>query len=207
MVHHSSTQVVCRGFRQSADFGKGIGSLCTANQRARILQKLAAENYEHVYTFQKVLQDVEKSNLSIFDDGNRLWNVDETVVDAGYDEHVKKLSSSDSNHGGFRAETASSGKGKHVTALIYATAYGIFLPPFFVVIGKCVMTSWTDAVMRNPLLPIDNELYSARLIYIYICWVVAERGRYCCLRERINEDGCSSYVYSTLQRERAQVCK
>lgn len=58
---------------------------------------------------------------------------------------------SNSKHAGFVSQTTGSGEGRHVTAVIAVSAAGHKAPPFFIVQGKNVISSWFSHL--------DNDVY------------------------------------------------
>ena len=52
------------------------------------LAKVKGENYEHVDTFFRILEGVEHDIPGILQNGDRLWNMDETAVDTEYGKNA-----------------------------------------------------------------------------------------------------------------------
>lgn len=105
--------------------------------------KLDAEDVTHVKTLKTMLETVFRGHPDIKDDPSRVWNLDETQVSGEYGEKVKVFGPASSCHGGFRSSKGR-GTGKHLTALVIASAAGEVLPPFFVFEGKNSMTRWFE---------------------------------------------------------------
>lgn len=103
--------------------------------------KLAAESYEHVKTFATALKSVAAANPGIFNDPDRLWNMDETEIDASNGKVTKVFGSSQTNRGGFR-KSLKTGSGRHMTLVVAISASGRKAPPLFIIAGTNVMSSW-----------------------------------------------------------------
>lgn len=96
------------------------------------------------------MEDINARFPGIVDEGDRIWNLDETNVDPEFGRRVKVLCDSSSHHGGSRP--ASTGTGRHVTAVVAASASGRVCPPFFLVQGKQVISNWFQ--------PLQAHMYS-----------------------------------------------
>lgn len=79
----------------------------------------------------------------IFDNFDRLWNLDETQISAENGRSRKVFTNSNSSHRGFVAQNCS-GKSKHVTSIVAVSAGGKIAPPFIVIEGRNVMKSWFE---------------------------------------------------------------
>eukprot|EP00171_Calliarthron_tuberculosum_P002548 IDg2548t1 len=106
--------------------------------------KLRGENFSHVQTYATALRQVVVHNPGIYDDENRVYNLDETHVDGEFGHRVKVFGSSRTHQGGFRVSAAKGGSGKHVTAVVVTSASGRKLPPFLVFAGKNTMSGWFE---------------------------------------------------------------
>lgn len=140
-----------RGFKNGIPTGDVIRSFRARNRDITLRTfenkenaKLKGENYEDVKTYADALERIAAANDGIFDSGDRFWNLDETKVDGEFGHKTKVFGSSGTHHGGFRASATSAGSGKHLTAVVVASASGRKLPPFFVFAGKNVMSNWFD---------------------------------------------------------------
>lgn len=109
--------------------------------------KLKAENHEHVMTFAEQLRAVEQRHPGIFTDPDRLWNMDETHVDGEFGKRRKGFTDARSHHGGFMS--VQKGSGKHMTALLTASASGKLAPLFAIAAGKKVMQAWTEPLSKT----------------------------------------------------------
>lgn len=115
--------------------------------------KQNAENFVHVQSFEQRLREVGKRHPGIFDDPNRLWNMDETQVDGEFGHRRKSFSSASSNHGGY--SVVRKGSGKHLTAILNVSASGQLAPLFAIAAGKSVMVSWTRPLPKVSF--VDDE--------------------------------------------------
>ena len=106
--------------------------------------KLKGESYEHVQRYFEVLKDIEAKHPGILQDGNRIWNMDETAVDSTFGQKRKVFGPSNTHHGGFVASAKTAGAGKHITCVVAVSASGKKAPPFFIVSGKNVMSNWVE---------------------------------------------------------------
>lgn len=79
-----------------------------------------------------------------------MWNLDETNVDPDLGKKIKVLCDSSTHHGGSRP--AGGGSGRHVTAVVAASASGKVCPPVFIIQGKQVMSNWFQ--------PLEMALYT-----------------------------------------------
>lgn len=112
--------------------------------------KLNAERFDHVQTFETALKKVGEINPGIFDNPERLWNMDETKVSAEFGQRQKVFGSSDTHHGGSRANNG--GKcGKHITAVLAVSASGRKVPPVFIISGKNVMKNWFHGLSHQQI--------------------------------------------------------
>ena len=104
--------------------------------------KLRAENLDHVATFTRALQNVEKDHPTIFNNSDKLWNLDETEICADTGRKIKVFGSSSTHHGGSRAQHGRAGR--HVTAVMCCSASGKICPPTFIISGVNIMRSWFE---------------------------------------------------------------
>ena len=110
--------------------------------------KLHDENYGHVYTFVQVLKAVQSEFPGIYFEPDRLWNMDETSVSTEFGEKEKVFGASDTHHGGFRS-ISSNRSNKHITAVVAVFASGRKTPPFFIMTGKNLMSSWFQPLTKD----------------------------------------------------------
>ena len=103
---------------------------------------LRGENFDHVNTYATVLKNVLSDYPGIFDNGDYVWNMDETQVDGEFGERKKVYSPADTHHGGFIATKKHAGDGRHVTVVMAVSASAKKAPPFFIVEGKRNMSNW-----------------------------------------------------------------
>lgn len=111
--------------------------------------KLRAENRDHVGTFFIALKQIEILHPGLVKDPDRVWNVDETKVDATEAGFRKAFCASSGHHGGFSATSSTSGVDKHITAVVAVSASGRKSTPFFIVAGQRHMSKWTDALLNT----------------------------------------------------------
>lgn len=98
------------------------------NYESKDLAKLKGECFEHVDPFLDIVSMIGEKHAGLLSDGDRIWNLDETAVDPELGKKLKVFSDASSHHGGSRV--ACSGSGRHVTAVIAASASGRVCPPF-----------------------------------------------------------------------------
>lgn len=79
----------------------------------------------------------------MFKDPIKIWNLDETAVNAAYASRARVFSCVRSNLGGRRHNNKDSGN--HVSAVISASDSGFFAPLCFMAAGKEAMLSWKKA--------------------------------------------------------------
>lgn len=77
------------------------------------------------------MQSVEKTYSGIIDDEERVWNFDETPVDATKSRDQKAYNSSSSHHGGVLGSKTTKSMEKHVTAVIVVFRSGRKVPLFY----------------------------------------------------------------------------
>ena len=77
------------------------------------LVKRKGEKFGHCKTYEAALRMLEEKHPGIFNGPLRLWNMDETAVNADYRKKNKVFSPAESNHGGFRVSTIGSGGEAH----------------------------------------------------------------------------------------------
>ena len=106
--------------------------------------KLKGESFWHVQRYFDVLKQIESKYPGILEDGDRIWNVDETAVDSTFGKKRKVFGPSNSHHGGFVASAKTAGAGKHIRCVVAVSASRRKAPPFFIVAGKHVMSNWVD---------------------------------------------------------------
>lgn len=109
----------------------------------------------------------------MFSDPNRIWNLEETAVKAAYGKRVRVFTSARTNLGGQLHNIKDNEA--HVTAVITASASGLFAPPLFVATRKKVMPSWRKRIdpadahkipqslrwmSEKDWLPIDTNIYT-----------------------------------------------
>lgn len=111
--------------------------------------KLAAESYEHVESFFKILDDIQTKHHGILQDPRRVWNMDETAVDCTLGKWLRGFTSATTKNGGHRSVKSTYGMSKHITAVIAANATGILTPPFFIVAGKRKNSDWWSPVISS----------------------------------------------------------
>ena len=90
--------------------------------------KQKAENYSHVETFAQQLKLVQQRHPDIFEDLDRLINLDETHVDGEFGCRYKVFGSATTQHGGSIANKKRSGK--HLTAIIHRCGIRKISSPF-----------------------------------------------------------------------------
>lgn len=111
--------------------------------------KIKGENYEHVKTLARELQKVGQDHPGIFDDPDRVWNMDETKVDAQFGIRERTFVGKNSRRGGFQVGSKKSNK--HITAVIAGSASGRVAPLFVIAAGKKLMKKWYE--------PLDSTIY------------------------------------------------
>ena len=100
------------------------------NKVNKEISKQRGESFDHVKTFEGVLQNIFENNPEIARDPNKIWNMDETGIDCEFGQKEKVASSSSSNHSGSRISADGSGTGVHVTCVVAVSASGLRCPPF-----------------------------------------------------------------------------
>ena len=90
-----------------------------------------------------MLRRFEVSNPGLLKDPDRVWNMDETSIDAEHGKREKVYGSSSTHHGGFRNSDNSKGSGRHVTAVIVVS------PPFLVISRKRKYADWFEPLPRD----------------------------------------------------------
>lgn len=95
---------------------------------------MKGEDTDHVKSYVRALKQVGEANPGLFADPSRIWNMDETEVSGEFGEHERVFGPSSTCHAGFKASEGR-GTGKHLTAVIIASAAGHVLPPFFYIRG------------------------------------------------------------------------
>lgn len=89
----------------------------------KTLAKLRAESYDHVNSYAVSLKAVDCANSGIFDEPERMCNVDEKPASADFGPKIKVFYPAKSNHAGAVAQNG--GKpSKQVTALVAVSASG-----------------------------------------------------------------------------------
>ena len=81
------------------------------------------------------MRQVEKDFPDVFEDGNRVWNMDKTKVEGTLGKKVKRFVSSSTHHGEI-VTSRENRDGKHVTSVICVSASGKSKPPLFIVARK-----------------------------------------------------------------------
>lgn len=119
-------------------------ALRTTENKASV--KLKGEQYHHVEGYFRELHRINNRFPGILNDGDRVWNMDESAAETEFGKKTKSFASSRTHHGGSCSAKSSVGPGKHVTALIVASASGHKAPPFFFVAGCQVMKHWIDPI-------------------------------------------------------------
>jgi len=71
-------------------------------------------------------------------------------VSCEYGKKTKVFGAADTHHGGFAACHASK-MNKHINAIIAVSASGLKAPPFFIVAGKNVMSSWLEPLKKDDI--------------------------------------------------------
>ena len=134
--------------------------------------KLHAESVSHVQPFFDIINNVGRKTPEMLNNPNRIWNVDETDVDATYGKREKVFTCSKSNHGGFVACSTNKASQKHITAVICVSASGLKTPPFFIVAGKRINERWFDAVKGSP----NDQISGVCARYAVPGWFPDEEG-------------------------------
>lgn len=93
----------------------------------------------------------------MFEDPSRIWDLDETALNAKYSRRARVLTKARSNLVGRRHKIKD--RGIHVAAGIAASASDLFASVFFVA-GKKVLPSWKKPINKtqNPRLPENLHL-------------------------------------------------
>ena len=79
-------------------------------------EKLKAESREHFQTFLTALKNVDRPHPGLLSDPDRIWNFDETAVDATNGNSEKVFCSAASHHGGFAASSGANGPKTHYSS-------------------------------------------------------------------------------------------
>ena len=127
------------------------------------VSKLYAERRSHVSTLKTPFEMISAQHPGIFEDANRLWNLDKTEVSAENAMVKKVYSSTSSDHGGF-LETNGTGSAKHVTAVVAVSASGKTALPFLIVEGKNVMASWFKPLRYEELQGVSKKMNGKQII-------------------------------------------
>lgn len=112
--------------------------------------KLLGENFNHVKSCFDILTSIAAKYPGILQDADCIWNMDETKVDFTFGTRRKAFGASNSHHGVFTAATNTTA-GKHMTAVVAVSASGRRGPPFFIVAGTHVLSSWLKPLSKNHL--------------------------------------------------------
>lgn len=137
--------------------------LTLRNYEAKDKAKPKGERFEHVEPFYAIVEKIGSEHYGLLTNVDLIWNIDETKVDAEYGKRVKVFSDANSHRGGSRA--AAGGSGRHVTAVVAASASGRVCPPFFIVEGKNVMSSWFEPLDATQYkgLPVEVREHTTRV--------------------------------------------
>jgi len=110
------------------------------------LAKLLAENPQHAASLKVALESVRADFPDIYDDPNRIWNMDETSIDGS--GNVRKIfcASAGSNTGSRVDGDATNGK--HVTCVVTTSASGLKIPPFFIIEGSILMKKFFEPLVK-----------------------------------------------------------
>ena len=134
--------------------------------------KLQAESLSNVQPIFDIINNIGRKNPEILNNPNRIWNLDETAVDATYGKREKVFTSSKNNEGGFIACSTNKASQKHITAVICVSASGLKTPPFFIVAGKRINERWFDAVQGSP----NDQISGVYVPYAVPGWFPDEQG-------------------------------
>lgn len=85
----------------------------------------------------------------VLTDPNRIWNLDETAVDATFGKKENVFTSASSHHGGYKSCSTSYAAPKHITAVVCVSASGLKVPPFFIVQGKRINERWFEPLQGS----------------------------------------------------------
>ena len=134
--------------------------ICLRTTERKDEVKLKGESYSHVQTFFDELVKIKKRFPGVLEDGDRVWNMDESSVETEFGKKTKSYAEARSHHEGSCPVRSSSGLGKHMTAIIAASASGRKAPPFLFVAGKLAMRHWIEQLVvfnRTNLIDINLE--------------------------------------------------
>lgn len=95
------------------------------------------------------MKEVETRNPGIFSDPLLLWNFDESGVLTEFGKKKKICGPTDKRGGGSVSNHIGSGKRRHVTTVFAVSAFGLKSPPFIIVEGKNVMSTWLENLDRE----------------------------------------------------------
>ena len=112
--------------------------------------KKGRENYSHVDTSVKVLEEYFRKHPQLRCNPEATLNIDETKVRTEFGERGRALIPATTHHGAGRVSSV--GYDKHVTAVIVVKAAGRVCPPFFITAGKNTMSSWNQPSDADALL-------------------------------------------------------
>lgn len=101
---------------------------------------LEADHFTHVNILVEALKQVEKKHPEILQNPHRIWNMDETAVEAEYGRCVKVFSCSESRCGGRGRKLKESET--HLIAVLCSSASVRFGPLFCIAQEKSCMESW-----------------------------------------------------------------
>lgn len=90
-----------------------------------------------------------QENKGILGDGDRVWNFEETPVDATKSKSQIAFTCSSLHHGRFVGTKTTNGMMKHVTAVDTASESGKNLPTLFFVEGIKSMQKWFEPLSCN----------------------------------------------------------
>lgn len=91
---------------------------------------------DDVSTLVNHIRALKMKHRHMFNDPNKIWNLDKTAVNATYGKRVRVFNSARTNLGGRSPNIKDNGA--HVSAVLFASALGFIAPTFFVAVRKKV---------------------------------------------------------------------
>lgn len=130
--------------------------------------------------FFALVSDINEKHPGILRNPNRLWNLDETAVDATFGKKKNVFASSNSHHGGYNSCSTNYASRKHITAVVCISASGLKTPPFLIFQGKRINERRFDAV---------QGCFSKRLSDMCGRYNVSDWFPYCSALVQVTEKG------------------
>lgn len=105
-----------------------------------------SERREQVQSFFDIINGIGQKFLGVLQNPHRIWNIDETAVDATYGKREKVFNTAGSHNGWFKRCFTSYSSSKHITAVVCISASDLKAPPFFINAVKRINNKFLDDV-------------------------------------------------------------